>query len=277
MAIQCSTAESSEGVCDLYEQITDLLVHAMGGYLHGGYFGGPNGAHTLEEGADRLTDAIVERCLLTAGQHVLDVGSGNGKVALRAATTHQVKVTGITLSEYQVHLSRTLAKEHDLTEAVDFLIADMHDIPSPDATFDAAFAIESFCHVEDRTLTYREIGRVLRPGGKLVAADFVLRQPIVDDDKKAMLDTINANYGNGPILARADYETAVRAAGLSLVELTDIGDEVWPSFIAAASNMRQAKIMVPDMCDEEFHDFVDAVERFAALDEVGYAVVVVQK
>lgn len=277
MAIQSSSAESSEAVRDLYEQITDLLVHAMGGCLHGGYFGGPNGAGTVEDGADRLTDAVLERCLLAEGQRLLDVGSGNGKVALRAAATHRVKVTGITLSEYQVHLSRMLADEHAVTGSLDFLLADMHDIPFPDETFDAAFAIESFCHIEDRTLPYQEIGRVLRTGGRLVAADFVLRRPIVDDERQAMLDTINASYGNGPILNRDDYDAAVRAAGLSVVEFTDIGEEVWPSFIAAAGSMRKARSIIPDMNDQEFHDFVDSVERFAAMDEIGYALVVVQK
>lgn len=274
------TVESSspDTVRDLYERLTDLMAHAMGGYLHGGYFGGPDAPDTMEEAAEKLTDLVVDRCRLTAGQRVLDVGSGNGKATLRVASAHQVNVSGITLSDYQVRLSRKLAEEQGAADAVDFRRADMRDIPFPDATFDAAFAIESICHVTDRTVAYREIGRVLRGGGRVVVTDFVLRRPIVDSTKKAIVENNNANFMNGPILPREDYESVVRAAGLDVVEFTDIGDQVRPSFAAVADNMRKAKSTVEGyMSDEEFHDMVGTLERFGTVTEIGLALVVARK
>jgi cyclopropane fatty-acyl-phospholipid synthase-like methyltransferase len=274
------TAESysSDTVRDLYEQVTDLMAHAMGGYLHGGYYAAPNLPDTMEEAADILTDVVVERCRLAAGQRVLDVGSGNGKATLRVAAAHQVQVTGITLSAYQVALSRKLAEEQRLAQAVNFCIADMQNIPFPDGMFDAAFAIESVCHVTDRMLAFTEIDRVLRTGARVAVTDFVLRRPILDSEKRAIVETINADFQIAPILPRESYEAVVRAAGLEVVEFTDIGEAVRPSFAVVADNMRKAKSTVEKyMSDEEFYKMVDALERFGSVTEIGYAVVVAQK
>lgn len=269
---------SSEPVRELYEWVTDLMVHTHGGYLHGGYWAGPDVPETVEEAADRLTDLVAERCRLASGQHVLDVGSGNGKATLRVAAAHQVRVSGVTLSDYQVGLARKLADEQGMSDVVDFHVADMRDVPFPAATFDAAFAIESVSHIPDRTLAFAEIGRVLRAGGRVVATDFVLRRPIEDSVTAAQVAANSANFENGPILPREDYEALVRAAGLEVVEFTDIGEAVRPSFTVVANSMRKARSTVgSQLSDEAFHDMVDALERFGSVPEIGYAVVVAQK
>lgn len=276
MTVNHST--SAEAVRDLYDELTDVMAQTMGGCLHGAYFGGPHGEPTLEEGADRLTDLVVDRCHLVAGHRVLDVGSGNGKATCRVAATHGVRVSGVTLSGHQVRLSRKLADERGMADAVEFQVADMRDLPFQDDTFDAAYAIESFCHVNDRASAFREIGRVLRVGGRVAAADVVLRRPIERDEDLAAVAANSANFQNGPILLRADYEVAIRSAGLELVEFTDIGNEVWPSFAAVAGNMRDspgAAARYRD--DQEFRYLVDSLERFATVDELGYVILVARK
>lgn len=273
-----AAAYSSEPVRELYEWVTDLMAHTHGGYLHGGYWAGPEVPETVEEAADRLTDVVVQRCRLAPGQHVLDVGSGNGKATLRVAAAHQVLVSGVTISEYQVGLARKLADEQGLSDVVDFHVADMRDVPFPAGSFDAAFAIESVSHVPDRTLAFAEIGRVLRAGGRVVVTDFVLRRPIEDSVTAAQVAANSANFENGPILSRADYEALVRAAGLEVVEFTDIGEAVRPSFTVVANGMRKARGAVGNqLSDKEFYDLVDALERFGSVTEIGYAVVVAQK
>jgi avermectin B 5-O-methyltransferase len=269
---------SAEAVRDLYDDLTDVMAQTMGGCLHGACFGGPHGAPTLEEGADKLTDLVVERCRLVAGQRVLDVGSGNGKATCRVAATHRVRVSGVTLSGHQVQLSRTLADDLGLAGTVDFRVADMCDLPFPDGAFDAAFAIESFCHVDDRVAAFREIGRVLRAGGTLAAADVVLRRPIERSEDRAAVAANSANFKNGPILPQADYAAAIRSAGLEPVDFTDIGDEVWPSFAAVAANMRESPGAAARYgADPEFRNLVDALERFATVPELGYVVLVARK
>jgi cyclopropane fatty-acyl-phospholipid synthase-like methyltransferase len=232
----------------------------------------------MAEAGDQLTDVVVDRCRLTPGMNVLDVGSGNGKATARVATRHRVRVSGVTISEYQVRQANTLAADQGLTDTVDFTVADMRDLPFPDETFDAAYAIESLSHIPDRTLAFAEIHRVLRPGGRIAVTDFLLRRPIADEATAARLAENSANFENGPILRRDEYETVVRAAGLEVVELTDIGEAVRPSFAVVAENMRRARNVVGDrMDDAEFHDLVDTLEQFGSIAELGYAIVVARK
>lgn len=267
-------AASPDAVRDLYDDLTELLTQTMGGCIHGGYYGGPNGESTLEEGADKLTDLVAERCGLAAGQRVLDAGSGNGKATCRIASAHRVRIIGVTLSGYQVRVSRELAAEQGMADTVDFQVADVQDMPFPDDSFDAAYAIESLCHVNDRAAAYREIGRVLRPGGTMAATDVVLRRPVERDEHEAVIAANTENFKHGPLISRADYEAAIRAAGLEVVEFTDIGDDVWPSFAAVAGNMR-GEARYRDSA--EFREMVDALERFATVDELGYVLLVAQK
>lgn len=269
---------SAEPVRELYEWFTDLMAHTHGGHLHGGYWAGPDKPKTVAEAGDRLTDVVVDRCRLTAGTRVLDVGSGNGKVSCRVAVQHRVRVSGVTISEYQVQLARELADERGLGDTVDFTVADMRAVPFADETFDAAYAIESVSHIPDRTEAFAEIGRVLRPGGLVAITDFLLRRPIADEAVAARLAANSANFENGPILPREDYEAVVRAAGLEVVEFTDIGEAVKPSFAVVAANMRQARDIVGNrMDDNEFADLINTLEGFGAIPEIGYAIVVARK
>ncbi|HEU5473548.1 MAG TPA: class I SAM-dependent methyltransferase [Actinophytocola sp.] len=266
----------TDAVGELYEWVTDLMIHTMDGELHGGYWAGRNPPETMAEAAERLTDLVAARCRLEPGQHLLDVGCGNGKATLRVAEAHRVRISAITISEYQLRLARTLAAP--VAAAVDFHLADMRELPFPDATFDAALAIESISHISDRTQAYAEIRRVLRPGGVIAVTDFCLRKSIADPESAAWLETNSANWENGPILPCADYAAAVRAAGLELLEFTDIGDAVKPSFPLVADRMRDARDSVGDrLTDREFSGMVDAMERFGTLPELGYALVVARR
>ncbi|MFI1798102.1 SAM-dependent methyltransferase [Streptomyces sp. NPDC020379] len=270
------TASASDQMVELYNRVTDLMVHAEGGYMHGGYWAGPDVPTSVEEAGDRLTDHVSERLGLTPGERVLDVGSGNGKATLRIAARHRVKATGVSINPYQVSLSRELAeKEGD--DTTEFHIGDMLALPFPDGSFDACYAIESICHALERTDVFTEIARILRPGGRVTVTDFVLRRPL-SEASRAIVDTANDNFQQGPVLTREAYEDRMRSAGLEVVEFLDIGDEVRPSYAAVAAKMRAARDELGShMDDEAFHRMVDGIDRMGSVEEVGYSVVTARK
>jgi N-methyltransferase StaMA len=269
---------SAEPVSEFEAWFTELMSHTHGGYLHGGYWAGPDKPTTVAEAGDRLTDVVVDRCGLIQGMRVLDVGSGNGKATMRVATGHEVRVSGVTISDYHVQVASERAAERGLSDTVDFTVADMRDVPFADETFDASYAIESICHVPNRTEAYAEIGRVLRPGGLVSVTDFVLRETITDQEAADRIAATSTNFELGPILPREDYEAVVRAAGLEVVEFTDATEAVWPSFAIVAPNMRKARdILGNRMGEQEFEDLVNALEGFGHITEIGYAIVVARK
>lgn len=105
---------------------------------------------------------LVERIAngLGSGQRVLDIGCGGGFTANHLAREGH-RVTGIDLSPG----SLAVARRHDATGGVCYLRADALALPFPDASFDAACAMDFLEHTEDPARAVREAARVLRAGG----------------------------------------------------------------------------------------------------------------
>lgn len=118
-----------------------------------------------------VVDSVIARANLIAGERVLDLGTGTGAVAERAAAVvgPDGHVMGVDLSPDMLVAARQRMRARGLTQ-VDLRQGRAEDIPAEDGTFDAVLASLSFMYLLDREATAREITRVLRPQGRLVAA-----------------------------------------------------------------------------------------------------------
>ncbi|MCC5885805.1 MAG: class I SAM-dependent methyltransferase [Gammaproteobacteria bacterium] len=115
-----------------------------------------------------------ERFGLEAGMRVLDVGCGEGRHTLSAWLRAPVHAVGVDLSRKDLATARSRQAEfpppaepgHSLT----FIEASALDLPFADASFDVVICSEVLEHVFDHRGVIRELRRVLRPGGTLVAS-----------------------------------------------------------------------------------------------------------
>jgi ubiquinone biosynthesis O-methyltransferase len=120
-----------------------------------------------------ITDQLERRLILeligdVTGKQVLDVGCGDGMLAVELAI-RGAQVTGIDASETMIRAARERARREDAD--VPFEVAAAQRLPFPEARFDRVTAITILCFVDDATPVFREIARVLRPGGKLVIGE----------------------------------------------------------------------------------------------------------
>ncbi len=118
-----------------------------------------------------VVERVVARGRLAPGQRVLDLGTGTGSVAVRAARLVGASghVTGTDISEEMLARARERAAALGLGN-VTFRQGRAEAIPADGASFDAVLASLSLMYVIDRAAAAREIARVLRPGGRFVAA-----------------------------------------------------------------------------------------------------------
>jgi arsenite methyltransferase len=118
-----------------------------------------------------VVDRVVGRASLTAGQHVLDRGTGTGAVAERAAQVvgPQGHVVGVDISPDMLALAQRHVAAGGLTN-VRLREGRAEALPAEDAAFDVVLASLSLMYVLDRAAAAREIARILRPQGRLVAA-----------------------------------------------------------------------------------------------------------
>ncbi|MEP7227811.1 MAG: methyltransferase domain-containing protein [Gemmatimonadales bacterium] len=118
-----------------------------------------------------VVEAVIARAALVAGKNVLDLGAGTGVVAQRAAAIvgPSGSVTGVDISSDMLAVARQRASALGLSN-VSLLEGRAESIPADNAAFDVVLACLSLMYVINREAAAQEIARVLRPGGRLVAA-----------------------------------------------------------------------------------------------------------
>ena len=118
-----------------------------------------------------VVEGVIARAALAPGQQVLDHGTGTGAVAVRAAPLVRPggAVLAVDISSEMLALARQQAQASGL-DNVSFREGRAEAIPAEDGAFDVLLASLCLMFVVDRAAAAREIGRVLRPGGRFVAA-----------------------------------------------------------------------------------------------------------
>ena len=114
---------------------------------------------------------VMKRAALASGHDVLDLGTGTGAVALEAApvVASGGRVVGADISTEMLEIARQRAGRAGHAN-LDFKEGGAEAIPAEDASFDAVLACLSMMYVIDRAAAAGECARVLRPGGRFVAA-----------------------------------------------------------------------------------------------------------
>src|SRR5215467_5423737 len=123
-------------------------------------------------GLDATRD-LAAQMELAPGLRILDVGSGIGGPARYFAAQHQCKVTGIDLTEEFVQVARNLTRRTKLDHLVDFVQGSALGMTFQAETFDRAYMIHVGMNLTDKAGVFREVRRVLKPGGLFVIFDIL--------------------------------------------------------------------------------------------------------
>lgn len=177
---------------------------------------------------------------LQPGETVVDLGSGGGIDAFLAA--QQVgasgRVIGVDMTPAMIERARATAARHGI-ENVEFREGRLEALPVDDATVDAVTSNCVFNLVPDKAAVFREVARVLKPGGRLVVSDIVLERPLPEPLGTSLLAWVGCVAGAE---RRDDYFAKLEAAGLTELEivkdvdyaaaLLDSAPEEWTGLIA---------------------------------------------
>jgi len=154
---------------------------------------------------------------LTAGETVLDLGSGGGiDVLLSARRVGPTgRAYGLDMTDEMLELANENKRKAGL-ENVEFLKGEMERIPLPDNSVDV---IISNCVINlsaDKDQVLREALRVLRPGGRFAVADVVTRGEMLPEIRQNVLLWVGCVAG---ALEENEYRAKLTAAGFEQIEI----------------------------------------------------------
>ena len=154
------------------------------------------------------------------GHRVLDIGSGLGGIDLLLATRFGAgSIVGIDVDPDLVAAARALVESHGLARQITFECVTPGPLAFADASFDTVFSKDAMVHVADKLGLYREVARVLRPGGTFRAGDWLWAQGA--ETHPAVMDWL----GGGPLhfvfTTPDEARAALHDAGLKDVKVID--------------------------------------------------------
>jgi ubiquinone/menaquinone biosynthesis C-methylase UbiE len=166
--------EHHYGANGFIPRLEDALIHAG---LNGQRLSAADLA-PLDQFHARGLDATVELAEaagLLPSDTIVDLGSGLGGPSRYIAATLGCRVSGVDLSPAFVESATYLARRSELSDKVEYLCADVLELPFADATFSVAWTQHVAMNIANRDGFYREVHRVLRPGGRFAIYDIVTR------------------------------------------------------------------------------------------------------
>lgn len=161
---------------------------------------------------------------LRPGEVVVDLGSGGGLDVFLAAK--QVGPTGraigIDMTPAMIDRARANALSGNFTN-VEFFLSTIDRIPLPDASVDCVISNCVLNLAPDKPAVFREIARVLKPGGRLAASDIALKTDLPAAIASSLAAYVGCIAGAIPI---ETYRNELLRAGFSNIAIVDSGADL---------------------------------------------------
>ena len=213
-------AEQPLLVSRFYDVVTRFYEFGWGSTFH---FSPRRPGETLAASQRRHDLELGAILRLEPGMEVADVGCGVGGPMVTIARATGANITGINFNAYQIARGERMVSKAGLEKTCRFLFANFMEVPLDDALFDAIYAFESVCHAPNNLLLFRELHRLLRPGGEMAVVDWCFTDRFDGSDERhrdlrGRIETTNATPG---LLTTEQQIEAVRSAGFEITLAVD--------------------------------------------------------
>jgi len=165
---------------------------------------------------------------LRSGEVVVDLGCGGGlDVFLAASKVGPIgRAIGIDMTDEMLELARRNAARGNNAQGftnVEFHKATIDKLPLPDASVDCVISNCVINLAPDKPAVFREIARVLKPGGRLAVSDIALKKPLPSEIAQDLMAYVGCIAG---AIVIDEYRKQLTDAGFAAVEVVDTGNDL---------------------------------------------------
>jgi SAM-dependent methyltransferase len=179
------TSNNRESLDDPDAPLTTAEVNALDPYQ----FLAVLGKRIIHPGGREATEELFRLADLRPDLAVLDVGCGVGTTAIAVARRFGSRVTAVDIAPLMLQRARANVRRAGLADRVAVAHGDILALTFPDASFDRVLA-EAVTMFVDRPRAARELVRVCRPGGRVLATEFVWRRPPSTEARQVFLEEV---------------------------------------------------------------------------------------
>ena len=211
-----------------YNLVTDFYEYGWGRSFH---FAPRIHGESFKASLARHERNIAQALELKPGMVVADVGCGVAGPLMEIARYSGAKIIGLNDNAYQIERAWRYVEKAGVAHLADFLQGDFLHVDAPDASFDAAYSIEATCIAPDKVSIYGEIFRLLKPGGRFAAYEYIMTDRFHPEDPRhrKLKEDIQLGGGLLRIDDRQTVDDALRTVGFEVLETRDLAVQTGPS------------------------------------------------
>jgi cyclopropane fatty-acyl-phospholipid synthase-like methyltransferase len=180
-------------------------------------------------------ESHVAKLQLTNASRLLDLGCGSGGVLAFVVGLTGCHGSGIDLSAPAITAARTRAASLGCGEKLSFRQADLNQtLPYLNGSFNAVLCLDAILHLSDRFAIFREIKRLLIPGGRFLFTDAAVITGTVSADEFRL----RANRGFTQFVPPGVNERVLKDSGFEIIDVIDRT----PSLLQTANSRLKARL-----------------------------------
>lgn len=224
-----------------YDLVTDFFEYGWGKSFH---FAPQTKTGNTQEAMLRYELKMVDFLKLKSGMKVLDVGCGIAGPMKNIAEKSGAAIVGLNINAYQIKKAEQYIQQSGLSDRCRFHQGSFMQVDLPNASFDAIYAIEATPHAPDKTLCFKEMHRLLKPGGCFAGYEYGLLSNYDANNPEHVQIMEDLEHGGGlqKIPPIEEIKQAFIDAGFKVLALQDDCQEGLSWTLPLEKGIRSSKV-----------------------------------
>uniref|UniRef100_A0A0G4G256 Methyltransferase type 11 domain-containing protein n=1 Tax=Chromera velia CCMP2878 TaxID=1169474 RepID=A0A0G4G256_9ALVE len=185
-----------------------------------------NAQESITTNQTLFEETMAKDLQVSEGARVLDIGCGRGRVANHMSSFLGARVTGFNVDPTQIEFAKRWTTKTQ--NPCDFKVHDMNVRPLPfeDETFDGIYQIQAFSLANDLADLFREIFRIMKPGGRIAFLDWAVFDSYDPNNEEhvELMRRVKPLIGAIGCPSPTQFETYLKDAGFKVLQSRNISE-----------------------------------------------------